>query len=87
MTTLAGLSHLDLLRISCGGGGRTREVPSRFMAMMCGDEVHMNALPCRLRCHVCRYRGNTNVEILGGQVNINGEYFVYHDDRVSRRLF
>lgn len=87
MATLACLSHLDLLRITCGGCGRTREIPSRFMAMMCGEEVHMNALPYRLRCHVCQYRGNTKVEILAGQVDINGEYFVYHDDRVSRRLF
>ena len=86
MATLSNLSNLVLLRITCGCCGRTREIPSRFMAMMCGEEVHMNALPYRLRCHICQYRGNTKVEILAGQADMNGEYFVYQHDRVSRRL-
>lgn len=86
MAILISLSHLDLLRISCGGYGRTREIPSRFMAMMYGEEAQLSTLPYRLRCHVCRYHGKTKVEILVGQIDINGEYFVYIDDRVTKGL-
>lgn len=50
MTSLSNLSHLDLLRIICGDCGRTREIPSRFMAMMCGEEVHMTALRYSIIC-------------------------------------
>lgn len=87
MPTLCRLSHLDLLRITCGGCGRMREIPSRFMAMMCGEEVRVSTLPYRLRCHVCSYRGKTKVEILADQVDIGGSYFVYHDDSGLKRPF
>lgn len=87
MPTLCSLSPLDLLRITCGGCGRIREILSRFMAIMCGEEVKIHTLSHRLRCHVCNFRGNTEVEILAGQVDLCGEYFVYHDDSDSKRPF
>lgn len=87
MPTLCSLSPLDLLRITCGGCGRTREIPSRFMVIMCGEAVEINTLPRRLRCHVCSFRGNTEIEILAGQVDMGGEYFVYQDDSVSKSPF
>jgi|GEM_PF-2459789 len=87
MPTLRSLSHLDLLRLTCGGCGRVRDVPSRFMAMMCGENTDINTLPNRLRCHVCSYRGTSSVDILAGQVDLQGEYFVYQENSGMRRLF
>lgn len=87
MATLISLSHLDLLRITCGGYRRTREIPSRFMAMMYGEEAQLSTLPYPLRCHAYCYHGKTKVEILAGQVDINGEYFVYIEDKVTKGLF
>ena len=57
MSTLRSLSHLDLLRLTCGGCGRVRDIPSRFMTMMYGENTDINTLPNRLRCNVCSYRG------------------------------
>ena len=87
MPTLCSLSHLDLLRFTCGGCGRVRDIPSRFVAMMCGEDTEVSTLPHRLRCHVCNYRGICSVDILAGQVNLNGEYFAYQEDNGMRRLF
>lgn len=64
MGTLTNLSHLDLLRITCGGYRRTREIPSRFMAMMYGEEAQLSTLPYRLRCHTYRYHGKTKLKSL-----------------------
>jgi len=57
------------------------------MAMMCGENTDINTFPNRLRCHVCSYRGTSSVDILAGQVDLQGEYFVYQEDNGMRRLF
>lgn len=79
MPTLRSLSHLDLLRLTCGGCGRVRDVPSRFMAMMCGEDTEILTMPRRMRCQVCSYRGTSSVDILAGQVDLQGEYFRYSE--------
>lgn len=87
MATLISLSHLDWLRITCGGYRRSREIPSRFMAMMSGggSTTEYITLPSALP-YLPLSRQN-KVEILAGQVDINGEYFVYIEDRVTKGLF
>ena len=87
MPTLRSLSHLNLLRLTCGGCGRVRDIPSRFMAMMCGEETEILTMPRRIRCHVCGYRGISSVDILSGQVDLQGSYFIYQEDDGMRRLF
>ncbi len=77
--TLRSLSHLDLLRLTCGGFGRVRDVPSRFMAMMCGEETEILTMSRRLRCPTCDYRGTSSMDVLANQVNLQGEYFRYSE--------
>lgn len=85
--TLRSLSHKDLIRLTCGGCGRVRDVPARFMAMMCGEETDIRSMPRRMRCHVCGYRGKCKVDILASQVDFNGSYFIYQADDGKGQLF
>ena len=86
MSNLCRLSHLELLRITCGGCVRTHEMPSRFMPMTYWEEVKVRTLPYRLRHHKWGYRGKTKEEILADQFDIGGSYFVYHDINLKRPL-
>ena len=80
MTHLRQLDPMDLVRITCGGCGRVRELPSRFMAIACGEETDVGELEPRLQCIDCKNRLNNKIDILPGQVDLQGEYFAYRDD-------
>lgn len=80
MTQLNKLDPMDLVRMTCGKCERVRDMPSRFMAIACGEYTVVTELAHRLRCNVCQNRRNNKIDILVGQVDMRGEYFAYRDD-------
>lgn len=57
------------------------------MAMMSGEDTEIPTIPRRMRCHVCGYSGTSSVDILAGQVDLQGEYFVYQEDNGMKSQF
>lgn len=49
MTHLRQLDPMDLIRMTCGRCKRMRELPSRFMAISCGEETGVGELEHRLQ--------------------------------------
>ena len=79
MTRLYDLSHKDLIRLTCNRCGHTREIPSRFLAAICGEELTLNSIQSRLRCKKCSNRINIKLETLFGQVDPQGDYLTYRE--------
>ncbi|WOC14963.1 hypothetical protein [Pseudochrobactrum sp. MP213Fo] len=86
MPRLLDLDTLDLIRMTCSGCNRTRELPARFMAVCCGEEISISEIKHRLRCNDCGHRDNNKVEVLYGKVDMNGDYFVYQEKTRKQNL-
>ncbi len=80
MTRLNQLGANDLIKLTCGGCGRNRNLPALFLAALCAEHLTTYAIRRRLRCKTCGHRGDNKLEIMYGQVDPQGEYFTYRDD-------
>ncbi len=85
MTRLYDLSHKDLIRLTCNKCAHTREIPSRFLAAICGEELTLISIERRLRCKICSNRVNNKLETLLGQVDPQGDYLTYREPDNLRR--
>lgn len=81
MTRIDQLGPNDLIKLTCGDCGRDRNLPALFLGALCGERLTTYAISRRLRCKECGHRGANKLEILHGQVDPQGEYFTYRDDK------
>lgn len=77
MTRLYELSHKDLIRLTCNQCSHVREIPSRFLAAICGEELLLKNIEQRLCCKVCRNTKANKLEVLFNQVDPQGDYLAY----------
>jgi len=79
MTRLDQLSNKDLIRMTCGGCGRVRDIPALFLAAICGEHLQTTQIRGRLRCRECGHRGANKLDVLYGQTDPQGEYYIYRE--------
>lgn len=87
MTRIDQLDANDLIKLTCGGCGRSRNLPALFLGALCGEHLTTSIIRRRLRCKACGHRGNNKIEVLHGQVDPQGEYFTYRDDSYLFKAF
>lgn len=80
MTHLRQLDPMDLIRMTCDGCGHVRDWPSRFLVLICGEETTIARLERRIRCSACHNRNTNKIDVLAGQVDLQGSYFAYQED-------
>lgn len=80
MTQLYKLDAMNLVRMICGGCGHVRDWPSRFLALICGEETTIARLEGRIRCSACHNRNTNKIDVLAGQVDLQRSYFAYQED-------
>jgi RNase P subunit RPR2 len=79
MTRLNQLSHKDLIRLTCNQCGHIREIPSRFLAAIVGEEMTLSSIQRRLRCKACGSNKASKLEVLYNQVDQQADYLAYRE--------